>query len=197
MEYLEMVENNKVIIPIHKPGLKEKLFFCFSGIIVSIPITLYFNVFSSHACLFLPAIYSTFCSTALFTPFIEEFSKVFPLFYRHGETENSIFILGFLTGLGFGITEFLLYVFVQGAPVLIRLPAIFFHASSTSIAAYGIATKRPMSFFLIAVALHLLNNFFASTDFFWLTGVLAITIITYFLSWYLYHKTSDKIVNNA
>jgi hypothetical protein len=36
---LEMVENNKVIIPIHKPGLKEKLFFCFSGLIVSIPIT--------------------------------------------------------------------------------------------------------------------------------------------------------------
>ena len=149
-------------------------------------------MFSSHACFFLPAFYSAFCSTALFTPFIEEFSKVYPLFYRHGETEKSIFILGFLTGLGFGITEFLLYVFVQGAPVLVRLPAIFFHASSTSIVGYGIATKRPMSFFLIAVALHLLNNFFASTDFFGLTGVLAITIITYFLSWNLYHKTSDK-----
>ncbi len=194
-----MTENNNITIHIHKPGLKEKLFFCLSGIIVSIPITLYFDVFSSHACFILPAIYSVFCSTALFTPFIEEFAKVFPLFYRHGETENSIFILGFLTGLGFGITEFLFYVF-GGTPVPVRLPAIFFHASSTSIAAFGIATKRPMSFFLIAVALHLLNNFFASPDFFGLIGVSAVatvTIITYFLSWYLYHKTSDRIVNNA
>ncbi|VVB94995.1 Uncharacterised protein [uncultured archaeon] len=189
-----MAENNEVIIPIHKPGLKEKLFFCLSGIIVSIPITLYVNVFSSHACFLLPAFYSALCSTALFTPFIEEFAKVYPLFYRHGETEKSIFTLGFLTGLGFGITEFLLYVFVEGVPVSVRLPAIFFHASSTSITAYGIATKRPVSFYLIAVALHLLNNFFASIAFFWLIGVLGVTIITYFLSWYLYHKTSDTIV---
>lgn len=192
-----MADNSKVIISIHKPGLKEKLFFCFSGIIVSIPITLYVNIFSSHACFFLPEFYSALCSTALFTPFIEEFAKVYPLFYRHGETEKSIFTLGFLTGLGFGITEFLLYVFVVGAPVSVRLPAIFFHASSTSITAFGIATKRPVSFYLIAVALHLSNNLFASTDFFWLTGVLAATIITYFLSWHLYRKTSDKIVDNT
>ncbi|MCZ7392565.1 MAG: PrsW family glutamic-type intramembrane protease [Candidatus Methanoperedens sp.] len=188
-----MAENDKVIISIHKPGLREKLFFCFSGIIVSIPITLYVNVFSSHACFFLPA-FSALCSTVLFTPFIEEFAKVYPLFYRHGETEKSIFTLGFLTGLGFGITEFVLYVFVEGAPVSVRLPAIFFHASSTSITAFGIATKRPASFYLIAVALHLLNNFSASTEFFW-PGVFAALIITYFLSWYLYRKTSERIVN--
>ncbi len=189
-----MAENN-ITIPIHKPGLKEKLFFCLSGIIVSIPITLYANVFSSHACFLLPAFYSALCSTALFTPFIEEFAKVYPLFYRHGETEKSIFTLGFLTGLGFGFTEFLLYVFVEGVPAYVRLPAIFFHAAGTSIAAFGIATKRPVSFYLIAVALHLLNNFFASTEFFWMTGVLGATIITYFLSWHLYHKTSEIIVN--
>ncbi len=192
---VEMAENDKVIIPIHKPGLREKLFFCLSGIIVSIPITLYANVFSSHACILLPPLYSALCSTALFTPFIEEFAKVYPLFYRHGETEKSIFTLGFLAGLGFGITEFVLYVFVEGVPVYIRLPAIFFHASSTSITAYGIATKRPVSFYLIAVALHLLNNFFASTGFFLVTGVLAATLITYFLSWHLYYKTADRIVN--
>ena len=30
-------------------------------------------------------------STAIFAPFIEEFSKIFPLYYRHGETQRSIF----------------------------------------------------------------------------------------------------------
>lgn len=192
-----MAEDNHVIIHIHKPGFNEKLFFCISGIIVSIPITLYFGVFSSHACLLFPTL-SSLCTTVLFTPFIEEFSKVFPLFYRHGETEKSFFTLGFLTGLGFGITEFILYVFgPPGASPLIRFPAIFFHASSTSITAYGIATKRPLPFYLIAVALHLTNNVLASSDVFWLTGGLAVIIITYYLSWYLYHKTSDRIVKNT
>ncbi len=191
-----MAENNHVVIHLHKPGFKEKLFFCISGIIVSIPITLYFGVFSSHACLLFPVL-SSLCTTVFFTPFIEEFSKVFPLFYRHGETEKSIFTLGFLTGLGFGITEFILYVFVQGAPPSIRLPAVFFHASSTSITAYGIAKKRPMPFYLIAVALHLTNNVLASTEVFWLTGGLAVIVITYYLSWHLYQKTSDRIVDNT
>lgn len=188
------MDENKVIIHIHKPGLGEKLFFCFSGLIVSIPITLYVNVFSSHLCFLLPGFYSVVCTTSILAPFIEEFAKVFPLFYRHGETEKSIFTLGFLTGIGFGITEFILYVFVSGASVFARLPAIFFHASSTSITAYGIATKRPMQFYLIAATLHMLNNFFASSEEFWLIGVPAALIITYTLSLHLYRKTSERIV---
>ena len=50
----------------------------------------------------------------MIAPFIEELAKVFPLFYRHGETERSIVMLGILIGLGFGITEFVLYVAVLG-----------------------------------------------------------------------------------
>jgi hypothetical protein len=189
-----MVENDRAIIPLHRPGLKEKLFFVFSGIIVSIPLTLFVDAFSSHLCFFIPIIYSEICTSSIFIPFIEEFAKVYPLFYRHGETERSIFQLGFLTGLGFGITEFFLYVFGSGASVYVRLPAVLFHASSTSIIAYGIATKRPMLFYLIAALLHLLNNFFAISGSIWFIGGPAVLITTYFLSLYLYGKTSERIV---
>ncbi len=188
------MEEDKVIIHLHKPGLKEKLFFCISGLIVSIPITLFVNVFSSHLCFLLPIFYSEVCTSAFFVPFIEEFAKAYPLFYRHGETEKSILVLGFLTGLGFGITEFFLYVFGSGASALVRFPAIFFHASSTSITAYGIATKRPLYFYLIAVALHFSNNLLAVTSQLWLIGGPAVILVTYYLAWYFYSNTAERIV---
>jgi hypothetical protein len=50
--------------------------------------------------------------------FVEELAKVFPLFYRHGETEPSLVTLGLLTGLSFGEAEFVEYVFLTGAPVV-------------------------------------------------------------------------------
>ena len=57
---------------------------------------------------------STVLSAALLVvvlaPFIEELAKVFPLFYRHGETQRSLVSLGLLIGLGFGIAEFVEYV---------------------------------------------------------------------------------------
>ena len=85
--------------------------------------------------------YATLCSTAIAAPFIEEFTKDYPLFYRHGESERSIFTLGFLVGLGFGVSEFFVYVLALGVLILIKVPGIFFHAASTSISAYGIAKK--------------------------------------------------------
>ena len=76
------------------------------------------------------------CSAVIFAPFIEEFAKVFPLYYRHGETERSIMNLAVLTGLEFGVTEFVLYVFTLGVPFISRIPGLIFHASSTGITAY-------------------------------------------------------------
>lgn len=99
-KFFSMTEASEVIIPPHRPGLREKSFFLLSGIIVSIPITLSINAISSHLCFLLPVFYSEICAVAIFAPFVEEFSKAYPLFYRHGETERSIFILGFLVGLG-------------------------------------------------------------------------------------------------
>ena len=64
----------------------------------------------------MPFLHPQFCSIVLLAPVIEELAKVVPLLYRHGENERSIMNLGILTGLGFGITAFVLYPFVLGAP---------------------------------------------------------------------------------
>ena len=180
----------------HRLSLEEKLFFLLSGVITSVPLTIFVGTFTDSLCIVLPLSYATICSVAIFTPFIEEFAKAYPLFYRHGETERSIFSLGFLVGLGFGITEFLLYVLVLRGSILLRLPGIFFHATSTSITAYGIATRRPWVFYLIAVGLHFANNIAALFDPFWIiVGPVAI-VVTYSFAWYLYRKTSEKFIDD-
>jgi RsiW-degrading membrane proteinase PrsW (M82 family) len=186
--------DENVVIEPHRPDLEEKLFFLLSGIIVSIPITLLFETIPNNFLKVLPPFIATVLSVVILAPFIEEFAKAYPLFYRHGETERSIFILGFLVGLGFGITEFVLYVFVLGIPVFVRLPGILFHAASASIIAYGIAKKQPMKFYLIAVGLHFLNNFSAiltSGD----IGVFVANISAYYLSWRFYNNTSEKFID--
>ena len=185
-----------LIIRPHRPDLKEKLFFLLSGIIVSIPITLLFGTFTRNFLGVLPSFFASLISIIIFTPFIEEFAKAYPLFYRHGETERSIFILGFLVGLGFGITEFILYVFVLDVPVFVRLPGILFHAASTSIVAYGIAKKQPVRFYLIAVSLHLLNNFSAIIE----TGDIGVIVANlgaYYLCLRFYMKSTEQFINGG
>jgi len=190
-----MAEENNIIIQLHKPETKELFFFFLSGAIVSVPLTLYAGIFSNHLCVLVPIFYSVVCSTNILVPFIEEFAKAFPLFYRHGETERSIFTLGFLVGLGFGIIEFFVYIIGSGASVNSRFPAIFFHAASTSITAYGIVIKRPMQFYLIAALAHLIINFFAFSRSLWFPGGPAVLVVTYFLSWHLYGKTREKMIS--
>lgn len=191
-----MVENEqKAIIPVHKPDLKEKIFFFISGILVSVPLTFFFYGFADLLCVTLPFFYAQLCSIVFFAPFIEEFAKVFPLFYRHGETERSIVILAILTGLGFGITEFVLYVFTLDAPFISRIPAVIFHASSAGIIAYGIVKKKPLIFYLVAVLLHLANNLIALSDFSLavIPGT-AIVVGVYLLAWRLSNRTSEILV---
>jgi len=181
----------------HRPRLREKLFFLISGIIISIPFTLLVERLSNYfLSIRLPEFYASMFSAAILVPLVEEFAKAYPLFYRHSETEKSIFTLGFLVGLGFGLAEFLLYIFVYAAPILIRLPAIFFHATNTSITAYGIAKKRTLWFYLVAAFLHFINNFSAQFGLFWFIGGVAATAASYFLSWRLYRRTSELSINN-
>lgn len=187
------LQTNGVVVPLHRPDLREKLFFFTSGIITSIPLTILAEQLSGSLASSLPELYATLLSVAIIAPFIEEFAKAYPLFYRHGETERSIFTLGFLAGLGFGLIEFLLYVFLFSAPITIRLPEMFFHASNTSITAYGIANKKPLPFYLTAAALHFIVNFSAAFDQLWLIGLVFGLLASYFLSWSLYNKTTEKI----
>ena len=184
-------EKSTIFVSVHRPDLQEKLFFLLSGIITSVPLTLFAGTFTDSLCVALPIFYAQLCSVAIFTPFVEEFAKAFPLFYRHGETTKSIFSLGFLVGLGFGFTEFLLYVFVLNQSIFVRLPGIFFHAASTSITAYGIGTNRPWVFYLIAVALHFAINFAALVSSVWIMIGPAAISVTYYLSWILYKRTSE------
>lgn len=176
----------------HRPDTNEKLFFFISGIVTSVPLTLFVNLFTDSLCVTLPIFYAQICSIAVFTPFIEEFAKAYPLFYRHGESVRSLFSLGFLVGLGFGFAEFALYVFVYNQPFFVRLPGVFFHASSTSIVAYGIRTGRAWLFYLIAVVLHFAINFAALIPSLWMLTLLAF-FIAYYLSWYLNRKTLEFV----
>ncbi len=176
------------VIPIHKPTTRELIFFFSSGILVSVPFALFFSQLYPLA--------PTGFSVVLFAPLIEELAKVFPLFYRHGETERSLVTLGILIGLGFGISEFFLYTFFVGVPFYARIPGIVFHASSAAITAYGIAKKKPLPYYLIAVALHVINNFFALTaDIFSVFVALLVLITVYYLAWRFYHQASaEKMV---
>jgi RsiW-degrading membrane proteinase PrsW (M82 family) len=181
------------IIKLHRPGLGEKLFFLISGAIMSVPFTILAESLADNivAAGISEVFFAQVLSIAIIAPFVEEFAKVYPLFYRHGETERSIFILGFLVGLGFGIVEFLLYIFVYGADIIPRLLPLIFHATNASIVAYGIATGRTAQFYLIAVFLHFANNISALEGTLWSLGVIAANAASYSFSWYLYYRTSD------
>ncbi len=183
-----MENERQCVIPLHKPSHKELIFFFISGILISFPFALVFEQLSSVVSLALTIV--------VLAPFIEELAKVFPLFYRHGETERSIVTLGLLIGLAFGITELVLYVFLAGQPLIVRIPGLIFHSSWAAITAYGIAKKNPLPYYLIAVALHITINFFALEALpLGLFVEIVVLVSAYLLAWRYYHQSSkEKIV---
>ena len=186
---------SECVIHVHKPDSSELLFFFLCGVITSVPLTLFVAQFANAFLAGLDVVSATLISTAVFSPLVEEFSKAFPLFYRHGETERSIVNLALFVGLGFGIVELLTYVFLLGVNPIVRLPGLFFHPASTSITAYGIATKRPLPFYLAAVTLHFSNNFLAVMNPFAVQGSILIVAITVFTSWRLHNRTKERFIN--
>jgi RsiW-degrading membrane proteinase PrsW (M82 family) len=188
------LRKNETTIRLHKPSTNELLFFLLSGAIMSVPLTLFIDQYASVLLIGLPLDYAILISVAVFAPFIEEFSKAFPLFYRHGETQKSVFSLALFVGLGFGIVEFLTYVFALGVSPITRLPGLIFHPASTSITAYGIATKKPLLFYLVAVSLHLLNNVFVVLAPVELPTSIFVVSACVFISWRLYGKSEEKFI---
>jgi len=192
-----MAINEKAFLSVHKPDLKEKIFFLLAGLLVSVPFTIFFSDFSNSLCDFMPILFAQLCSVVLLAPFIEEFAKVFPLLYRHGENERSLMTLGVLTGLGFGITEFILYTFVLGAPLFSRLPGLIFHSASAGITTYGIIKNQPFRFYIFSVTLHSINNVVSlfSTSLPILIPIAIINLVlSYYSFWRFYNKTSEKII---
>jgi len=199
---MTVLQGGEVVIPVHRPSLREKVFFLLSGMVSSVPLTLFVNQFANSLLSSLSLFFALLLSVVVFSPFVEEFAKAFPLLYRHGETERSIFTLGLFVGLGFGLVEFFLYVFVLGFPFVFRLGGIVFHAASTSIIAYGIATRRAALFYLVSVVLHFSNNLVAFV--FGLLdpdavvgpgslGSYAVMVATLYISMRSYYKTSERI----
>jgi RsiW-degrading membrane proteinase PrsW (M82 family) len=188
----------EAIVQLHKPNISELLFFLVSGAVVSVPLTLFIEQnFTNSFLAGLPSFDITLLTIAIFAPFVEEFSKAFPLFYRHGETQRSIFTLAIFVGIGFGIVEFITYVITYGPQIIpARIPGLFFHPASTSITAYGIATHRPLPFYLAAVALHFSNNILVVLGPPTVPASVIVLAITLFASWQLHEKTKEKFIES-
>ncbi len=189
-----MLTEQKIAISVHKPELKEKLFFLISGLLVGVPFTVVFSKVSDLLYFAVPALFAQVGSVAISTPFIEEFAKVLPLFYHHGESERSVVNLGILSGLGFGLIAFVLSVFLLGMPFINMFPWIFFHASSAGISAYGIAKRQVIPFFLLSVGLHAANDFSALIgNVVWYVAGTAALFVGLVLVTVLYRRTSEDI----
>jgi hypothetical protein len=185
---------NYCTIKIHRPSIAELIFFFASGILVGVPMALIFELYASKVTVG-PPILMSLLLIVLYGPFIEEFAKIFPLFYRHGETQRSFLTLGFLLGLGFGVAEFFIYVFVMDAPVLLRIPLVIFHACSTLIVAYGITTKHILRYYLAAVGLHMSINLAAfAPRLIWAAGFVVFLSIAYLLAYRLYSRSTERVV---
>ncbi len=184
-----------ILRAIHRLELGKKSFFFISGMIISIPLTIYIQKFVNNLLLtsLRRIFYIRLCSTVIFAPFIEEFAKAYPLLYRHGDTKRSFFTLGLLVGLGFGVSEFFYYVLQRGATICSRLPCIFHHAATTSITAYGIKRNRPFWPYLIAVTLHSLNNLAGIYGLLFLISGYPILIATFLIAYYLHLKMSRAL----
>ena len=187
-----------VSIPLHSPTWKEKAFFFASGAIIGIPVHVYIHNSAVGMIAGLSPYYFLLISELVLAPFIEEFSKVFALIYRHGETEQTFFKLAVLGGFGFGIGEFLILTFTCGSPFIISIPGIFFHLTVTGITAYGIATNQAFRYYLLAVFLHFVNNlflFFSPSILFGLSTSTAIIVITYLIAHKLQNLTKNQFVS--
>jgi RsiW-degrading membrane proteinase PrsW (M82 family) len=167
------------------------LFFLVSGAIISVPFALTFESLT-----FLNTVLdvSAFLSIAVLAPLIEEFGKAYPLFFRHGETKKSMMTLGFLVGLGFGITEFFEYVLISHVFFVFRLPGLFFHAFTSSIVGYGIANKKPVPFYLLAVSLHFSFNAVILFGTYELLLLIAVFFVSLYLFISLYLRTPEEFI---
>lgn len=188
------MERKHIAIKVHRPSRREMTFFFLAGAIMSVPITVFVEQYLVSALSLLPTVVVTIITAVIFAPFVEEFAKSYALLYRHGETQRSIIALAVLVGLGFGLVEFLEYVFLLGAPATDRMPGLFFHPASVAITAYGIASRKTKRYYLAAVGLHFANNLLAV--FFSGYGSIFVVAATVFIAYQLYSKTQEKIIQD-
>jgi RsiW-degrading membrane proteinase PrsW (M82 family) len=176
------VGTTSTALPFSRESRGERSFFFLSGIMVGVPVALFFESVSH--------LYFTSLGVAtIIAPLVEEFAKADPLFFRYERSARSLMRFGLLSGLGFGVAEFLVYIY-GGAPFFVRLPAIAFHAAGASIVGYGVSNHRTLRYYSLAVVLHFLNNFFAALGWLWLVGGVGATVASYYLAWKFYRQSS-------
>lgn len=180
--------------------LGKKAFFFLSGVLISIPLTLHIRELVDPLLFKIPIFKGRLklhliFRMAIFTPFLEEFAKAYPIMYR-SDDERSLFTLGSLVGLGFGIAESIMFISRGEASISVRLLPTLFHAASTAIAAYGIAKDRPIRSYLAAVTLHSLNNLFVVLGRVgilrlpWVISIYPVLLTTFSIAVYFLRKTS-------
>jgi hypothetical protein len=124
---------------------------------------------------------------------VDELAKVFPFFYRRGETERSLVTWGSLTGLGFGAAEFVEYVFLTGVPVIGSIHHSYFSCFKCNHYRLWASQKNSLPDFLNTVSLHVTNNFFAfSTNIIGVFVEVLVLVTVYLLAWYFYHEASKE-----
>jgi RsiW-degrading membrane proteinase PrsW (M82 family) len=190
-----MENSQSTTVPLHHPGTLEMSSFFVQGLIVSVAISVFLETLArDYVAVTIPGDIGYIILVTVFAPVIEEFTKIFPLLNRHAETEKSIVKLGFLSGLGFGLAEFLVYVVYFSAPIAVRLPEMFFHAANTSLVAYGVAKHKFMMYYGLAVFFHFANNALTFAGDIWFIGGLGIIALVYYLAYDVYSKSSDSFL---
>lgn len=176
--------------------LGKKAFFFLSGVLISIALTIHVRRFVDPLLYKIPLFKGQgwklrvpFRKT-LITPFLEEFAKAYPIMYRSDDKERSLFTLGSLVGLGFGIAESIMYISMGKASINERLLPTLFHAASTAIVAYGIAKDRPIRSYLASVTLHSLYNLSLVLEISWIISTYPILLATFSIAVLLHRKTS-------
>jgi RsiW-degrading membrane proteinase PrsW (M82 family) len=89
------MNKEEVVIQLHKPSMNEMLFFLTSGMIMSVPLTLFIYQYADALLFSLDPFTVALISGTVFAPFIEEFSKAYPLFYRMAKPSDLFSTLHF------------------------------------------------------------------------------------------------------
>lgn len=156
----------------------ETTFFLLSGIVVGVPVSLFFENIADQW-------FTTIGVATVVAPFVEEYAKGSLLFFRYERRGRALVTLGLLSGLGFGLAEAALCLYL-GAAFILRLPAIFAHAAMTLIVAYGVHARRTAAYYSLAVVFHFLHNLLAALG--TLTPSFGVTLVSYITAAILYQR---------
>lgn len=173
----------------HVPNLKERIYFFALGPLLAIPLSIFYqNFLDTYLTKFFSETLVFSVIVVIVAPLIEELLKAVPLLYRHIEVKKSIMNLAIYLGVGFGLSELILYVVNYNVPLRSRIPSLIFHPVSAIIIAYGINKGQTLKFFLVSLFFHSGSNYIKLVQPAWTLGWLILNIIAVILAVRLYNE---------